>query len=113
MMITSSSRDEKKKCPSSSFSPASPVRYQRPSGENRSLVFSGASAYSLNHMSGLRVRSIATRPRVPGGAISSRSGSSTSAHQPGIGWPIEPGLSDRRIAGWWPLMIAMPSSVWP
>ena len=42
-MMTSSSRAEKKKYPSSSTRPVSPVRYQRPSSVKRSAVFSGAS----------------------------------------------------------------------
>ena len=48
MMMTSSSRELKKKLPSASRWPVSPGRYQRPSSVYRDAVFSGASRYPAN-----------------------------------------------------------------
>jgi hypothetical protein len=71
MMMTSSSRDENQRYPSSSRLPVSPVRYQRLSPANFPLVRSGSSVYPVNQASGLVVRSTAMRPVVPADTVSS------------------------------------------
>ena len=73
---------------------------------NRSAVLSGASTYPVNHISGDRARSMATRPTSPTAAGSSARLFSTTACQPGMGRPIEPCLSGPMTSSCHPLTIA-------